>query len=111
MKEKFGIGGLILPFFWLISCQYSPNDGSKTQNGKTLFKQYCVTCHGINGDLKTNGAIDLKHSVLTLDERILVITKGRNIMTSFENKLTTKQIKSVAEYSIQLKDTSHLDVK
>ncbi|HRI33863.1 MAG TPA: hypothetical protein PLD02_08915, partial [Saprospiraceae bacterium] len=62
-------------------------------------------------DLKTNGAIDLKHSILTLDERILVITKGRNIMTSFENRLTTQQIRSVAEYSIQLKDTSHLDVK
>lgn len=111
MKEKFGIVGLILALFWLISCQNSPNDGSKTQNGKSLFKQYCVTCHGINGDLKTNGAIDLKHSILTLDERILVITRGRNIMTSFENRLTTQQIRSVAEYSIQLKDTSHLDVK
>ncbi|MBK9717163.1 MAG: c-type cytochrome [Saprospiraceae bacterium] len=84
MKEKFGIVSLILPFFWLLGCQNSPNDGSKLQNGKTLFKQYCVTCHGINGDLKTNGAIDLKHSVLTLDERILVITKGRNIMTSLK---------------------------
>jgi mono/diheme cytochrome c family protein len=111
MKEKFRWFGLVFTFFGLSNCQIGSNNDTNSQSGKVLYKQYCVACHGINGNLKTNGAIDLTHSVLTLEERILVITKGRNIMTAFENRLTTDQIRAVAEFSIQLKDSSFLDVK
>jgi mono/diheme cytochrome c family protein len=49
-----------------------------------------------------NGAKDLRYSTLSLDERILVITHGRNAMTSFENTLSDAQIHTLAEYTIQL---------
>jgi mono/diheme cytochrome c family protein len=66
-----------------------------------LYKTYCVNCHGIDGSLKTNGAVDLRYSVLSREERILIITEGRNIMTSFRNTLTDKQIADLADYTFQ----------
>ena len=50
----------------------------------------------------TNGAKDLRFSPLSLDERILVITQGRNAMTAFGNTLTAQQIHTLAEYTLQL---------
>ncbi len=94
---------ILVCFFLLvimIACQYS--NTAEKQTTSDLFKIYCVNCHGIDGSLKTNGAVDLRYSVLNRDERILVITEGRNIMTSFRNTLTEKQIEDLAEYTIQL---------
>ena len=75
----------------------APVDGGK------IFKIYCVTCHGAYGDMQANGAKDLRLSALTLEERIQVITKGRNIMTPFENLLNEEKIRAVAEYTLSLK--------
>jgi cytochrome c6 len=82
----------------LWSCGEKPENG-KIVDGKTIFKSYCVTCHGIDGSLMTNGAKDLRISNLNLEERVNIITNGRNIMTSFKNTLTKSQIESVAKYS------------
>lgn len=75
-----------------------------TASGKEIYRKYCVTCHGINGDLKTNGARDLNYSVLGLEERILVITEGRNTMTPFKNTLSPSQIRAVAEFTLGFKN-------
>lgn len=87
----------ILFLCFLFSCSSNIDKGAKS-----LYKSYCVTCHGITGDLKTNGAIDLKLSSLTLDERIVVIKKGRNIMPSFESTLSQDEIKKIAEFTFTL---------
>ena len=98
---KTGLAFFLYVLF--ISCNSGHSAGDQSLNGKTIFKSYCVSCHGIDGSLMTNGAKDLRTSELNLDERILVITKGRNIMSSFENTLSKNQIKAVAEYTLQLK--------
>lgn len=85
-----------------MSCQSA--EKVKEINGAALYKAYCVNCHGIDGSLKTNGAIDLRYSVLTLEERVLVISEGRNVMTSFRNTLNAQQIQAVAEYTFHLRD-------
>lgn len=79
-----------------------PSKSAVVMDGKTIFKSYCVTCHGIDGTLMTNGAKDLTKSLLTLDEKIHVITNGRNVMTAFKGTLTESQIKSVAAYTMTL---------
>ncbi len=69
--------------------------------GKKAF-QYCVACHGNDGKLAINGAKDFSESVLTLEERIEVITNGQGMMTPFKDVLKPEQIKAAAEYTIYL---------
>jgi len=83
--------------FSMVQCSDSKQ---AKETGESIYRKYCVTCHGIKGDLRTNGAIDLNHSVLGLEERILVITEGRNTMTSFRGTLTDEQIKMVAQFTM-----------
>ncbi|MEP7195478.1 MAG: c-type cytochrome [Saprospiraceae bacterium] len=94
---------LSLTITLILSCQ-NGESGHKALNGKEIFKQNCVLCHGIKGDLMTNGAKNLTLSDLTLEERILVISKGRNIMTGFEEKLSPIEIQTVAEFTLSLKE-------
>lgn len=72
-------------------------------DGEKIYKTYCVTCHGIYGDMGASGAFNLKTSTLPLEERINVITNGRKVMTPFKDLLTPEKIKAVAEYTLTLK--------
>ncbi|RMF00653.1 MAG: cytochrome c [Bacteroidetes bacterium] len=87
------------------STQTPPADASAkaSPDGKKIYKQYCVTCHGLYGDMGASGAYNLTESKLTLEERIHVITKGRGAMTPFENLLDEDEIKAVAKYTLELK--------
>lgn len=77
--------------------------------GQQIFRKHCVLCHGAKGDLKLNGAKDLGESQLSLEERVLIITKGRNVMTPFERVLSAEEIEAVARYTFTFSDTSHVD--
>lgn len=101
---------MILGFVWACSSTesesvHSSEASAAVPNGQQLYKSYCVTCHGINGDMKGSGAFDLTVSTLTLDERIHVITNGRNAMASFKSLLSPEKIRAVAEYTLQLTPT------
>lgn len=72
-------------------------------DGSRIYKNYCVTCHGLYGDMGSVGAFDLTKTALTVDEKIEVITKGRNTMAPFEGQLTADQIVAVAEFTETLK--------
>lgn len=72
-------------------------------DGAKIFKQSCAICHGEDGKLGANGSKDLTLSEADLDTRILQITKGKGLMTPFENILSLAEIKAVAEYSLTLK--------
>lgn len=71
-------------------------------DGEKIYKQYCIACHGLYGDMGASGAFNLKTSQLSAEERILVITNGRNAMTAFESLLDEKEIKAVAKYTMKL---------
>lgn len=71
-------------------------------DGKAIYKQYCIACHGLYGDMGASGAYNLQESALSLEERISVITNGRNAMTAFESLLDKKEIKAVAKYTMEL---------
>jgi len=72
-------------------------------DGKKIYKQYCVTCHGVYGDMGASGAANLATSKLKLNERVAVITNGRKTMASFKALLDKAKIKAVAEYTMTLK--------
>jgi mono/diheme cytochrome c family protein len=78
---------------------------AEAPDGRQLYKSYCVTCHGISGNMGASGAFDLSSSKLGLEERIQVITNGRNVMASYKSLLSEEQIRAVAEYTLQLTKT------
>lgn len=71
-------------------------------DGKVIFKTYCVACHGEDGKLGLNGAKDYTQSTLNLEERIAIITNGKNLMTPYKDVLKEEEIKAVAEYTMKL---------
>ena len=112
MKQVFL--GIIMGLF-LVACGGGDDGGgdkkvakttkkpAKKVDGAKIYRQYCVTCHGVKGDMGASGALDLTETKLTLDEKIAVITNGRNTMTPFKGLLTEAKIKAVAEYTETLK--------
>jgi mono/diheme cytochrome c family protein len=72
-------------------------------DGKQIYKSYCLACHGLYGDMGASGAFNLQTSEITMDERVEVITNGRNVMTPFKAILSPDEIQAVAEYSLELK--------
>jgi mono/diheme cytochrome c family protein len=92
---------LVIGFFCIACAPKKTSD--TTIDAQALWRQNCVLCHGINGKLQVNGAKDLSLSKLTKDERVVVITKGRNTMASYEHLLSKEQIKALAEYTMSFK--------
>ncbi len=80
---------------------------ASSADGQKIYRQYCVACHGIYGDMGASGAFNLTTSELSVDERVQVITKGRvgasgAAMQSFEALLEPEEIQAVAEYTMTL---------
>lgn len=75
----------------------------KKVDGEKVYKQYCVTCHGVYGDMGASGAANLTESKLTVEEKVNVVTNGRNTMTPFKGLLSEAKIKAVVEYTEKLK--------
>lgn len=73
-------------------------------DGKAIYKNYCVNCHGLQGDMGAGGAANLQISALSLEERVIVITKGRNAMQPYESVLKPAQIEAVANFTLTLKE-------
>lgn len=108
-KTTFVALGLLVCILWMAGCdQKSPSDSSSkpvvTLDGEKIFRQNCVVCHGADGKLGANGSKDLTLSELSADERFAIISKGKGVMTAFENILTISEIKAVADYTLTLKD-------
>lgn len=67
-------------------------------NGKTVFNNNCVTCHGTDGKLGLMGAVDLTTSKMDEASIIRIIKQGKGAMTGFEAILNQEQINAVATY-------------
>lgn len=80
--------------------QCQPNRDLTT--GREIYKTYCTSCHGADGTLSINNAIDLSHSRLSMEGRKEIIRNGRMTMAGFSNVLSEEQIDSVARYTIEL---------
>ena len=106
---KYIIVALMVSF--TIACGNKDNKSNETSSssaetvaldGAKIYKQNCALCHGPDGKLGANGSKDLTISDFDLNERIAMISKGKGVMTAFENILTLAEIKAVAEYSMTL---------
>jgi mono/diheme cytochrome c family protein len=75
----------------------SPSEGA-VPDGRALYRQHCVVCHGADGALALNGAADLPKSVLSLEERVHRIAHGKNTMPPFGALLKEEEILAIALY-------------
>lgn len=66
--------------------------------GKTIYETKCLGCHGTDGKLGLSGAKDLTLSTKTSDEKIEIISNGKNAMMPYKNQLSKEQVESVAAY-------------
>lgn len=72
-------------------------------DGRKIYKQNCVICHGLDGKLGANGSKDLTQSKLTMDERKSIIKNGKGAMVGLGPILKAEEIQAVAEYTFKLK--------
>ncbi|MFT6996758.1 MAG: cytochrome c6 [Cryomorphaceae bacterium] len=88
---------------------WSCGDGNTSQSaneeisGAKIYQTHCVVCHGDDGRKGFADAKILPESSLTLAERILLITNGRNTMMPYSGVLSTDEIEAVARYTQSLK--------
>ena len=74
-------------------------------DGARIYKTRCVACHGSKGNMGANGAANLQHSEISLNERIATVTHGRldKGMNAFKGILEPDEIRAVSEYTLTLK--------
>ncbi len=89
----------------IFACGNVNSRDSENSAGKQVYTTYCVACHGANGKLKLNEASDLALSTMTLEERIKNISEGGSMMPAFAEVISEEQIKAVAVYLDELKQS------
>lgn len=100
MKKLFACALIVM---FVFACGGGSQVSAKELDaGKKTFDKLCVACHGATGDMNLNGAKKFSESTLGLEERIAVITNGRNMMTPYKGILNEQEIKDVAAYTIEL---------
>ncbi|MEM1327524.1 MAG: cytochrome c [Bacteroidota bacterium] len=114
MKKSLFIFALLMAVVWACGGEESSDTSSTANkpkttkpkamavNGKAVYQKNCIVCHGVNGDMGASGAFNLTTSQLAVEERVAVITNGRNAMASYKNLLKEEEIQAVAEYTMTL---------
>lgn len=116
------LGGLILLYIYGVSETKSPTiikaqdetvvvDPSQAGydimvHGKALYDgrvgniagKACVHCHGENGDLGADGALNLTMSELEIEQRMMIISNGGSLMPAYADQLNEQEIRAVATY-------------
>ncbi|MDX1478490.1 MAG: cytochrome c [Saprospiraceae bacterium] len=104
MKLSFLLALCCITTIAYLGCNSSGPSQKDLAEGEQLYRQYCILCHGEDGKLQLNGAMDITQSQLTIEERIELMKNGRNLMTPFEGILTEDQMRLIANYAITLKE-------
>jgi mono/diheme cytochrome c family protein len=84
--------------------------GIDIDEGKRLYEETCISCHGINGEVNTEIKLvvrprDLRKTILEEEQMYKIIKHGAHywgaaadIMPSFENIYDDHQLRSIARY-------------
>lgn len=73
------------------------NRTANVENGKLIYKQSCIYCHGDSGAGGHGGGAELT-SALKITDIFSVLTTGRNTMPNFSSVLSAEQIHDVSAY-------------
>ena len=75
--------------------------GSTPTTGPAIYKAYCATCHGVDGQGGVGpqlGAGVVAQKYPNIDDQIAVVTNGKGTMPSWRGRLTPSQIRNVVVY-------------
>ncbi len=73
-------------------------------NGRLLYTNQCVSCHGADGNLGNSGSKDLTKSKLDEVAILKIIKEGKGTMPPFEYLLTTeKEREAVVQYVMSMR--------
>lgn len=109
--------GLAAAAFFLILMAYGLAEMSRKQSaigqvqplatgpvdGKLIFENNCVLCHGADGAKEYNGAANLHTSMLDKNNIISIVTNGKNTMMPYKELLSAEEIEAVSTYIITLR--------
>jgi cytochrome c6 len=115
MKAKSQI--IIVVAILALSAAACSSDAAKTQavitsqslkenpisNGKVLFEEKCVLCHGADGTAGISNAANLQKSKMDTISMIKVISNGKNTMPAFSEQLGTGEIEQITNYAFTLR--------
>ena len=93
----YGISETKSPFF------KKENKAITSIEGKEIYETKCISCHGADGKLGMSGSKDLTVSQMKPEEKIDLITNGKNAMKGYKDVLTAEQIDAVTVYTETLK--------
>ncbi|MEL6142534.1 MAG: cytochrome c [Bacteroidota bacterium] len=79
-------------------------DAQPEIDAKKIWKVRCIACHGLYGNQGLNGAANLEEVDIPIEERIAIITNGKQgekgVMTAFGEILSPEEIEAVAKYTM-----------
>lgn len=79
-------------------------DAKPDIDAKKLWKVRCIACHGLYGNQGLNGAANLQEVSISLEERIAVITNGKQgekgVMQAFGEILSEEEIEALAKHTM-----------
>ncbi len=112
MKNQV-VFGIVLFMLVIFACS-SPEKKSTPQqvitnpvetmnNGKLIFEEKCLVCHGADGTAGISNAANLKENKLDTSSALRIITHGQNGMPAFIDKLGTGEIEQVTNYVFTLR--------
>jgi cytochrome c6 len=68
------------------------------ENGKIIFQNNCIGCHGHDGKLGKHGAKNLQISKLNDSKLLKIVSDGKWVMPKWKNILTSEQLSAVIMY-------------
>jgi mono/diheme cytochrome c family protein len=88
---------IVLAFYCVVNVEAQP---AKTtfENGKIIFQNNCIRCHGHEGNLGKQGAKNLQISKLNDSQLLAIISNGKWAMPKWKKVLTPEQLTAVTQY-------------
>ncbi|MDB5054486.1 MAG: cytochrome c [Bacilli bacterium] len=74
----------------------SPGAGTATVDAQAVFKQNCISCHGVNLEGGVGPNLQKVGSRLSADQIATTITNGRKVMPSFKGTLKPEEISALS---------------
>ena len=74
--------------------------GSTPTTGPEIYKAYCSTCHGVDGQGGVGPALAgvVAEKYPNIDDQIAVVMNGKGTMPAWRGRLTPQQIRRVVGY-------------
>lgn len=75
-----------------------PAGAASIENGRKVYQQYCVACHGDRGIGGHGGGVTLANTAANIQSLADIAWSGRNAMPPFRGMLAPEQLRDVAHY-------------